>query len=206
MKGLRNLGFEVGGIVTRRYSRGGRCTFEQPLWVVTDDAAGLLLWHPLGGGYLRMTDADGRTLHDVTLDRMRDPVLAPAAWTGADVLILMPPGAAHSVWWFFRDGVFDGWYVNLEAPCTRRPDGVDTVDHVLDIVATPDRAWRWKDEDEFAERTGHPHYYDARAAVAIRAEGERLADLIEAGVPPFDGRLTDFCPDPRWGPLDAPER
>ncbi|MFG3704156.1 DUF402 domain-containing protein [Micromonospora sp. NPDC047670] len=57
------------------------------------------------------------------------------------------------MWWFFRAGVFTGWYVNLEEPCARRPDGVDTTDHVLDIVVTPQR--QWKDTDEFVGRIGH---------------------------------------------------
>ncbi|MER6591250.1 DUF402 domain-containing protein, partial [Micromonospora purpureochromogenes] len=31
-------------------------------------------------------------------------------------------------------GAFTGWYVNLETPYRRQPDGVDTSDLVLDIV------------------------------------------------------------------------
>jgi hypothetical protein len=59
---------------------------------------------------------------------MREPRLTPLTWQGYDILVLMLPGAAHSVWWFFADGAFTGWYVNLQDPCVRTDDGVDTAD------------------------------------------------------------------------------
>lgn len=135
---------------------------------------------------------------------MRDPKLAVLTWQEYDILVLMPPVAAYSVWWFFRDGVFAGWYVNLEEPHVRRPDGVDTNDLILDIVVTPQRQWEWKDTDEFAERIGNPLYFDRATAGIVRAEGERLIKLIEAGEFPFDGTYTDFRPDRRWSRLRLP--
>jgi hypothetical protein len=95
--------------------------------------------------------------------------------------MLMPPKGAYSVWWFFDEGSFSGWYVNLEAP-----------------VVTPQRRWQWKDAEEFDRRIGHPLYFDSTEAKAIRAEGERLIELIEAGDFPFDGAHTGFRPDPAW--------
>lgn len=69
-----------------------------------------------------------------------------------------------------------------------------------------DRRWRWKDEDEFAERIGHPWYWDEAGAAAIRAEGERVIGLAEAGTFPFDGSWTDFRPDPAWTvPTELPD-
>jgi hypothetical protein len=75
--------------------------------------------------------------------------------------MLMPPDAAYSVWWFWRGhhGSFSASYINLEAPVARWSDGrlaglIPWTD--LDIVAAPDRTWRWKDEDELAERRAHP--------------------------------------------------
>jgi protein associated with RNAse G/E len=102
------------------------------------------------------------------------------------------------VWWFFRAGAFAGWYVNLETPYVRRPDGVETTDLVLDIVVQPDRRWEWKDVDEFEQRIGHPLYFDRAAADGVREEGLTLVKLIEAGAYPFDGTHVDFRPDPRW--------
>lgn len=176
--------------------------------VISDDESGLLLWHPEGSGFARIIDADGNIQHEITADRMRDPKLTVHLWAGCDILVLMPPAAAHSVWWFFEQGRFTGWYVNVEALCIRRPDSVDTDDHVLDIVVTPQREWERKDTDEFDERIGDPAYFDADTAVTIRAEGNRLIKQIEAGEFPFDGTYTDFQPSPQWQALrltDTPE-
>jgi predicted RNA-binding protein associated with RNAse of E/G family len=106
--------------------------------------------------------------------------------------------------WFFRDDRdrFTEWYVNLEERALRWDDGdvagVDVVDQDLDIVVAPDRTWRWKDEDEFAERLALPEHYWVQDEAAVRAEGRRVVKLIEAGEFPFDGTWTDFVPDPTW--------
>jgi Protein of unknown function (DUF402) len=192
------MSFEVGQVITRRYLRGQWCTWVQPMRVISDDETGLLLWQPAGSDFAKLIDADGNTPHEVTPDRMRDPKLTVRAWQGDDILLLMAPKATYSVWWFFQEGNFAGWYVNLEEPYVRRHDGVDTKDLVLDIVVTPQRQWEWKDVDEFDGRIGEPLYFDSAAAKAIRAEGERLIKLIGAGDFPFDGTHTDFCPDPGW--------
>ncbi|GIF37188.1 DUF402 domain-containing protein [Actinoplanes xinjiangensis] len=197
--------FEPGQVLTRRYLRGRWCTWAQPMRVIGDDDTGLLLWHPEGSDFARLLDADGNTQHQVTVDRMRDPKLTVHRWEGCDILVLMPPAAAHSVWWFFEQGDFAGWYVNLEEPCNRRPDGVNTNDHVLDIVATPQRTWEWKDAGEFDGRIGDPLYFDGAEAAAIRAEGDRAIKKIEAGEFPFDGTFTDFRPDPAWPALRLPD-
>ncbi|MET8154138.1 DUF402 domain-containing protein [Actinoplanes sp. NPDC049668] len=191
--------FEPGEVVTRRYLRGRWCSWAQAMRVVADDERGLLLWQPAGSDFAILVDADGNTPHDLTPDRMRDPKLTVRAWQG-DVLILMPPQASYSVWWFFKEGAFSGWYVNLEEPHVRQHGEVRTRDLVLDIVVTPQREWEWKDADEFERRIGHPLYFDSAGASAIRAEGERLIEMIVAGRFPFDGTLTDFRPDPAWSP------
>ncbi|MEU8664142.1 DUF402 domain-containing protein [Actinoplanes philippinensis] len=197
--------FQPGQTVTRRYLRGRWVMWEQAMRVIRDAPWGLLLWQPVGGDFARLVDADGSTGHEVPPDAMTAPRMVSSGWLHYDVLILMPPGVAHAVWWFFRDGEFAGWYVNLEAPYVRRGDAVETIDHVLDIVATPRREWRWKDEDEFAARLGHPLYFDTDDATRIRAEGERLVKLIEAGEFPFDDTYTGFRPDPSWPVARFPE-
>ncbi|HEX6869563.1 MAG TPA: DUF402 domain-containing protein, partial [Micromonosporaceae bacterium] len=65
-------------------------------------------------------------------------------------------------------------------------------------------SWRWKDEDEFAERTGHPDFWTSEEASRIRAEGERLIALVESEAYPFDGTLVDFRPDSGWEPTNLP--
>ena len=196
--------FTPGQIVLRRYVRDSRYTFVKPMRVVRDDDAGLLLWMPAGSEFAVLTDADFKTLHDLPMDEMRDPRLVRQVWQDNGILVLMPRGAAHSIWWFFGPDGFGGWYVNLETPATRHDDGVDTTDLVLDVWVEPDRRWQWKDEDELAARTGRPEYFDHDEAAAIRAEGQRLIDRAEAGAFPFDGTHVDFRPDPAWSPMVLP--
>lgn len=196
--------FTPGQVILRRYFRLDTYTWVQPMLVASDDDAGLLLWHPVGSQYARLVDGDGRSLHDVALGEMRQPRLAPTTWSGHDILVFMQPDTAYSVWWFFDEAAFAGWYVNLEDPYQRHAWGVETTDAVLDIVVAPDRRWRWKDEEEFAARIGHAGYFTEAQAAAIRAEGERLVGLAEEGVFPFDGSRTGFRPDPSWPTLNLP--
>lgn len=196
--------YDVGQVLLRRYVRGGRYVWVQPMRVVRDDDAGLLLWHPAGSEYARVVDADGNTQHELPLDRMRQPRLARRPWLGYDILVLMPPGAAYSVWWFFTEGKFTGWYVNLEDPYRRHEDGVDTVDWVLDLWVEPDLTWRWKDEDEFDAVTGNLLYFDAAKAAEVRATGRAVVEVVARGGYPFDGTYVDFAPDPAWPVLPMP--
>ncbi|WP_127503012.1 DUF402 domain-containing protein [Actinoplanes solisilvae] len=198
------MSFESGQIVLRRYVRGSHYTFVKPMRVVRDDEAGLLLWMPVGTEFADLVDTDGRTLHDVPFGELRDPRLTRHIWREHDILVLMPPGAAHSIWWFFKQGAFVGWYVNLETPAAPHEEGADTSDQVLDVWIEPDGRWEWKDEDELESRIGQPLYFDRAGAAAIRAEGERLIKLAEAGAFPFDGTHVDFRPDPAWSPLGLP--
>jgi hypothetical protein len=202
-------GFATGRTVVRRYWRAGRIGFLNVMRVVADDERGLRLWQPAGTPFWRLMTPDGRTHHDGRIDELDDVSLTELIWQGSDMLVFMPPGEAWSVWWFFAPGgAFREWYVNLEDPYRRWDDGpaagVDTADHALDLRVTPDGAWRWKDEDEFALRTGHPLYWSGEEAVAIRAQGEALAARAEARRFPFDGTWCDFRPDPAWPELRLP--
>lgn len=195
-------------VLYRDYRGDGRLVLAMPQRVVSEDRRGLLTWRPIGTPYLMRRTVDGRDRREIPFDR-RDTVrwrLAPMTWTGRHVLHLFRPGRAHSVWWMFRpDLTFDRWYVNLEAPPVRRAGRVDTFDHALDLVVPPDRSWRWKDEDEYLERIGHPAYWDAAGAKEIRAEGERVVADVEAGRFPFDGTWLDFRPGPDWPVPSLPE-
>ena len=150
---------------------------------------------------------DGVSIRKMSLaERDRTPsMLWPRHWEGRHVLIRTEPEADHSVWWFFDlEMRFEGWYVNLESPVRRWSAGIDILDHALDILVAPDRSWSLKDEDELAERIDHPAYWTAAEADRIRAAGERIIGDIEASRFPFDGRYTDFRPDPSWKPADLP--
>jgi predicted RNA-binding protein associated with RNAse of E/G family len=114
-------------------------------------------------------------------------------------------GAAHSVYVTWgKDGELVGWYVNLEEPWRESPFGFDTTDHLLDVWIDPDRGWRWKDEDELAEAVELGLFTPAKAD-AIRAEGERAIERIEAWSTPFDEGWETWRPDPDWPLPELPD-
>jgi predicted RNA-binding protein associated with RNAse of E/G family len=200
--GGATIRFAVGQTAVRRcHLRDGRLVAVEAGRVIADDEGGLMLWVASGSTVVRRTTIDGISVRKMSMPT----ILRARGWEGGGVLILTPPRAAHSIWWFFdEDGQFRRWYINLEAPAVRWSGGVDLEDHALDIWISRDRSWQWKDEDELAERTGHPSYWDASEVPAIWAEGKRVIALAEAGVYPFDGTWVDFTPDPDWTPTTLP--
>ncbi|WP_436526984.1 DUF402 domain-containing protein [Actinoplanes sp. HUAS TT8] len=204
--------FDEGRPVLYRNFSAGRLVNVRPGRVISDDDRGLLLWLARGSGVMIEVAADGRGVRDMSFAEWSTLPhrMVPATWSGPGILKFVPPGVDHSVW-FFRDaeGTFTNWYVNLEERAVRWDDGdiagVDVVDQDLDVVATPDRKWRWKDEDEFAERLALPEHYWVPDPEAVWAEGRRVITKIEAGEFPFDGTWTDFRPDPAWPvPVEVP--
>jgi hypothetical protein len=200
--------FEPGQTILRRnIHKNGRIAAVESTRLVRDDEHGVLTWTAAGSQVMRRYTLSGELTRYMPIHQRSSipTMLGPGEWRDTNVLVLTPPDVAHSIWWFFDTaGAFLGWYVNLESPATRWFGGLDTRDQALDIWVEPDRCWTWKDEDEFAERTGHPDYWTAEEATGIRAEGEKLTALIEAGVHPFDGSLTDFRPDKDWAPTTLP--
>jgi uncharacterized protein len=68
-------------------------------------------------------------------------------------------------------------------------------------VIRPDRTWHWKDEDHLAEAV-EVGLFTFEQARAIRAEGERVIERVEAWTAPFDDGWESWRPDPEW-PLPA---
>ncbi len=197
--------FETGRLVLRRhYLRGHQIARVWLGRVAADDDHGLWIWVPAGSPWLDMATLDGRHLRDVPFrEFFSQPItMKKMTWTGP-VLMLHQPETENSTWFFFdHQGNFRSWYVNLERPGTRWDDktlcGIDTIDYDLDIVAQPDRKWRWKDEDEFQAHLAHPDLYWCENEQQVRDEGARVVKLIESGTFPFDGTRTDFRPPPTW--------
>ncbi len=178
--------FEPGRTILHRHFQRDRLAWLRVALVVSDDER-------------------GRTIRSMPFAEWirRERRLMAGSWEGPGVLKLVPPAAAHSIWWFWNDdGAFIGWYVNLEEPGVRWDDGatagLDIVDQDLDIWVEPDRAWMWKDEHELTERVRFPDHYWVPDPDAVRAEGQRLIPLIEKGRFPFDGTWCDFQPDQAW--------
>ena len=197
--------FESGRLILHRNVRKGRVAWVRPSYVVSDDDRGLLAWVPPATPIAYEEALDGRVMRDMPFAEWVSLSyrLGVHTWAGPGVLKFLPSGAHHSVWWF-RDeqGGFAGWYVNLEEPGVRWDDGpvagIDMVDQDLDIWVRPDRSWEWKDEHELVERLGFPAHYWVDDEAAVRAEGERVVKLIEAGEFPFDGTWCDFQPPRSW--------
>jgi hypothetical protein len=120
-------------------------------------------------------------------------------WERTNVLLLMTPGRAHSVWvmWSADTGAFLCWMVNMQEPITRTRFGWDTWDQELDIVVSADLRWAWKDEDKFA-RLVELGPFNKAIGEQIRAEGRAVIADIEARRPPFNEPWPAWQPDPSW--------
>jgi hypothetical protein len=191
--------FSPGRTVVRRNYRGPHVSWAQATTVVSDDDQGLVLWLPVGADFEFRLNPDGTMLRTAgTVEEYGAAPLIRRNWRENSLLMWHPPGRAHSVWWFFREGRFRYWYINLESPYTRGPDWIANVDHHLDVVVNPDRSWHWKDEEDLDDMTDVPGFWTAEQAAAIRAEGRRVIGIAETGAFPFDGTWCDFQPRPHW--------
>ncbi|MEX1102728.1 MAG: DUF402 domain-containing protein, partial [Dehalococcoidia bacterium] len=124
--------------------------------------------------------------------------LVDAVWGRWNALFLVEPEAWHATWvWWTPDWEFLGWYVNFQEPLIRTADGFDHRDLQLDMVVKPDRAWRWKDEDDLA-RSVETGVISADRAARTRAAAERVIPLIEGGADPFTDAIASSRPDQRW--------
>jgi hypothetical protein len=182
--------WDHGDHVVLRGVRHGKLWFAIVATVVQDMPDLIVLYWPVG-----------------TPNRSSEPIeLVEGAWGKTDVLMLVKPGASHSVYVMWDPGQtrFRCWYVNLEAPLRRTMIGFDTMDHVLDIVIRPDRSeWWWKDEDEFEDAIA-VGLYSPEEARAIRAEGERVLDAMKQNLPPFCDGWENWSPPEEWEIPDFP--
>lgn len=171
----------------------------RPHVVVRDDAALLALYlpagTPLGLKYEERLDRVSRSAEERTA--RAETAAATRVWREFDVLRLIPPGARHSTWLFWRGGRHLGWYVNMEAPYRRHALGIDTTDNIVDLWVTPELEWRWKDIEELDDRVerGLIHPYEA---AAFRREGERVIAAVESRASPFCDGWEQWTPEPAW--------
>jgi hypothetical protein len=193
--------FRPGEVVVRRFlHRDGRIAAAQAARVVADDDRGLRLFVDVGAESMRRTDLAGEpTRHlPVAAELALPTMLAPVRRQGYRTLLLLPPGAPHSVSWsWLADGTFAGWYANLETPARRWPGGVDSHDQTLDVLIAADRSWLFKDEEDLGT-------LDPAEAATVHAEGARLGKLAHTATFPFDGTWLDFMPPPEWTPATLP--
>jgi uncharacterized protein len=192
-----------GDAIVVRYGMYGAA----PETVVEHSEERLVTWVAPGTPCAFPVLADGSPLRSVPVrDRFAHPrASAYRPWHGAGILKIYLRGAAHSVWVFWHEsGDHHGWYVNLEERHRWRPWGLATRDQVLDLWCEPPREWHWKDEDELAVavEVGRLTPEEARE---IRAEGERVAAMIERWESPFSDGWENWRPPPEWPVPALPE-
>lgn len=156
-----------------------RLWFACPVTVVQDTPALIALYWRAG----TWTKVPGRrfTPQDMLSTEQLD--LVDKTWVKTDVLMLVTPGAAHSVYAMWEQGHtrFRCWYVNLQEPLRRTSLGFDTMDHLLDVVVSHDRSeWRWKDEDELAS-AGADTYPCAPNYPALPAKSSVIQARLASG-------------------------
>lgn len=171
--------------------------FAQPVTVVRDDPAALIVWLPTGTPVLRAARADGLGKRDdpattFTAELVQDR----GVHAHFDQLRIVPSGCPYSVWVFFTEDT--GEFVK---PHVRDEDTVYTSDHVLDLVIEPDRSLVRKDEDELllAVEQG---VFDTTAAAAIEADAAAVEALVADRGSPFCDEWERFRPGPDW-PIPA---
>lgn len=177
-----------GKVVVLRYITrvGSRPGMSWPARVVADRHDLLALWIPAGVEYRAWRNLPGGGRE-----------LVPARWR-RETLRLMFPGRGHSVWLSWgAPGQLHGYYVNFEEPFRRTPIGVDTNDHVLDIVLAPDRTWAWKDRDEFEQRV-REGVFRREFAERLLAEAEEVVRAIEAWASPFSDGWESWRAPEGW--------
>ena len=183
--------FPPGDVVVRREILRGEVWFGYPTVCVVDTADLLALYLPPG------TEFGFPSVVPSRAGGTRGRLAGRSGWYGHGKLMLQRPGEAHSVdvFWTGPERAFAGWYFNLQDPFRRTPIGVDTLDHELDLWwAAGRRPVRLKDVELFAQRLVEGRY--PGMAEAIRAEGDRIAELLDRGRRWWDVGWANWRPDP----------
>lgn len=193
-----------------RYVHGGRVSRIVPVSVAADEPAATQLFVAAGTPIRVRAALDGvKIARDLSYrERFAQSWrLGDDVWSGHNLLMLTPAGAAHSFWAHWDESWrFGGWYVNLQEPLRRSRYGFDTADNVLDLVIEPDLSgWRWKDEDELRDAIALGRF-DQRDADELYREGERAVATLERRAWPFDRDWSGWRPEPGWpSPRLVPE-
>ena len=197
-----------GDSVALRWRREENLGHVNAVTVVEDSPELVALYLAAGSEMKRPVSLDGRAWRDIPAAerfRLADWAHDDGVWRDMNVLQLARPENHYGFWAFWAAGTweFRGWYVNLQAPLARTPVGFDSRDYVLDIWVERDGAWRWKDEEEFAEACRAGRFTDAEAEL-VRAAGEKAIAIAEAGAWPLGHGWEGWRPDASWPVASLP--
>jgi predicted RNA-binding protein associated with RNAse of E/G family len=120
--------------------------------------------------------------------------------------VLELPATPTSCLYFFRadrcsrvnlswsaNGEFTGWYVNFAAPPVPTPDGIESMDLVLDMFVLPDGSWSWKDREDF-DRAVDDGVLEPHLPALFETEAQRVLTEHAAGQAAFDPAWIDWRP------------
>ena len=139
---LPPVSYQRGDVVTRREVYRGTPHLIDPVRVVED-----------AGDRLTVFLASGTPLSSPVgswpWSEEGHPWAGRGRWEGHGVLQILSAVEPFSTWVFWdgekRD--LDAWYINLQEPFMRTPEGIDSQDLELDFVVAPDGSWHKKDDD-----------------------------------------------------------
>jgi len=193
------LKFSPGDVLVTREVWRARFWAARAMVCLEDSADLIAMWLPRGAQCYFPRALDGGRLRVPS----EDWVLYERIWDLHDNVVLVRPSEAYALHLIFEhDGTPRKLYVNLQEPLRRTARGFDYMDLALDVVIAADRsAWEWKDEDDLAAFVTHDLLTPEQAA-AVRAEGERVIALAEAGADLFDDPWRRW---PRPDGLPIPE-
>jgi hypothetical protein len=183
-----------------RWLYESRVESAHPCLVIEDSAEVIALFEPSGALGAHTMRAKGGPRGRNLLPGDANSEFATNEWFGDGVLRVHRPGQDWSTWrWLDADrGWSANWYVNLEEPWVRTPNGFDTEDWILDLIVLPTFAVVRKDEDEFewAERAGR---FDATHLARIRRAAADATAAVHARAWPFAADWESWLP-----PHDVP--
>ena len=186
-------------MVARREVWSGRPWLGTAVRIVQDDPGLLVSYLPEGAPF-SFPEGDWPTSPGC------HPWHGRGAWEGHGVLMLQRPGESYAVWHFWQGPArdFAGWYLNLQEPFRRTAAGYDTQDLELDVWIPASGAWSFKDDELLDERVREGRFAESRVA-EIRAIGDEIGAMLDAGKAWWDPSWSNWTPDPGWGPPALPE-
>jgi protein associated with RNAse G/E len=204
------MSWSPGEVIVHQEVWRDRVWAARPLVVVEDLPDRLLLWLPKGTVRKvpwtppHRDDPGDRTTRVVELLDRGDWIHVDHVWEVSTLWILQP-GDWHATWisWL-ESGEQYGWYINLQRPFRRTESGIEAMDLMLDVVASPEGEWAWKDEDEL-DLLLERRIFDGATGARVRAEAEAVIDRLERRAEPFDEAWPTWRPDPAWPVPELPD-
>lgn len=129
------------------------------------------------------------------------PWAAGGVWRGHGVLQILSAVESVSTWvfWAGEERHLDAWYINLQEPFRRTPDGIETQDLELDFVVAPDGSWEKKD-DHLLDAWVEKGRWSAAEVAGIREIGSQVETELRAGHRWWDVRWAAWEPPSHWEP------